>query len=208
MAGPHAPTLAVDVDGTIWSCYERAFDEVERLTGDRLNLADMTSYDYLFDRYSREIGIQAFAFATEPSYCVSRTLYEGCEKALKSLKVLGINVRFVTHNHDPDRMRDPVTAWLQGIFGEVPVDVMHTSENKADHLLEIGAFGIVDDKPESLENVADLGLLAMTLVQPWNKDLVFERPDVNGFVSWDGFLRTFAGVTPCIEHSVFGGWHG
>lgn len=205
MAGSHAPVLGLDVDGTIWSCYERAFEYIERLTGDHLSHEDMTSYDYLFERYSPEVAIEAFAFATDPAYCFRRILYRGCHPALRSLARHGVDIRFITHTYDPDLMREPVTEWLRLLFGNAEVDVLHHTESKADRLLEVGAFGIVDDKPETLLEVADEGLLAMTLIQPWNKETVASRDGIVGFESWRYFLVTFSEALAARGHALIGG---
>jgi hypothetical protein len=51
-------------------------------------------------------------------------------------------------------------------------------------LRDIGAFGLIDDRPETLERVADAGLWAAARIQPWNRELVAARPDVHGFSDW------------------------
>ena len=63
---------------------------------------------------------------------------------------------------------------------------------KLDLVRRLGAFGIIDDRPETLARVADAGLWAATKLHPWNRDLVAARADVHGFSDWrevPGLLR-------------------
>jgi hypothetical protein len=49
---------------------------------------------------------------------------------------------------------------------------------------EIGAFGMIDDRPETLERAADAGLWVAARIQPWNREFVAVRADVHGFSDW------------------------
>jgi len=59
-----------------------------------------------------------------------------------------------------------------------------TTEDKLGILHELGAFGLIDDRPEILERAADAGLWAAAKIQPWNRELVAQRADVRGFSDW------------------------
>ncbi len=59
-----------------------------------------------------------------------------------------------------------------------------TVEDKLGLLDSLGAFGMVDDRPDTIARVADAGFWAATMIQPWNRELVAERADVYGFESW------------------------
>ncbi|CAA9472751.1 MAG: hypothetical protein AVDCRST_MAG58-4049 [uncultured Rubrobacteraceae bacterium] len=51
-------------------------------------------------------------------------------------------------------------------------------------LEELGAFGIIDDRPDTIGRVADASLWAATKIQPWNRALVARRNDIHGFSDW------------------------
>jgi hypothetical protein len=57
-----------------------------------------------------------------------------------------------------------------------------TTQDKLGVLRELGAFGLIDDRPDILER--DAGLWTAAGIQPWNRELVAERPDVHGFSDW------------------------
>lgn len=59
-----------------------------------------------------------------------------------------------------------------------------TAGDKLGVLRELGAFGMIDDRPDTIELVAGAGLWAATLIQPWNRKIVTKRRDVHGFSDW------------------------
>jgi hypothetical protein len=88
----------------------------------------------------------------------------------------------VTRN-DPGVVGPHLEPWLRENFGpEVGLTV--TGGDKLGILRDLDAFGLIDDRPETLVRVADAGWWTATKIQPWNRDLVAERPDVHGFSDW------------------------
>ena len=59
-------------------------------------------------------------------------------------------------------------------------------------LRELNAFGMIDDRPDTLEDAADAGLWTAAKLQPWNREPVSKRPDINGFEDW----REVLGLLP------------
>jgi hypothetical protein len=88
----------------------------------------------------------------------------------------------VTHN-DPEIMTPRLRPWIEAHFGP-NVGLTVTTRDKLGVIEELGAFGLIDDRPDTLERVADADLWAATKIQPWNRDLVARRSDVNGFHHW------------------------
>ena len=62
-------------------------------------------------------------------------------------------------------------------------------------LEELGAFGLIDDRPDTIRRAADAGLWVATMLQPWNRDLVARRDDVHGFSDW----REVRGLLPPVR---------
>ena len=67
-------------------------------------------------------------------------------------------------------------------FGQ-GVGITVTAGDKLAVLREIGAFGLVDDRPETLERVADAGLWAAARSSRGTA-IVAARADVHGFCDW------------------------
>jgi hypothetical protein len=94
----------------------------------------------------------------------------------------GIEIHFVTHD-DPEFMTPHLEPWLKAHFGP-GVGLTVTTEDKLGILEELGAFGLIDDRPDTIERVASTGLWAAAMIQSWNRDLLTRRRDVHGFSHW------------------------
>jgi hypothetical protein len=70
--------------------------------------------------------------------------------------------------------------WLRTHFGPA-IGLTVTTGDKLDILEELGAFGLIDDRPDTIGRVADAGLWAAAMKQPWNRDLLARRSDIRGF---------------------------
>ncbi len=178
------PVLAVDIDSTIYEFSDSLIESTKELKGDTITKEEISDWYYLQKRYGNEEAEEIFIHALAPEKVAHRELYPGCKSVLDTLRQTGVELHFISHNHNPDGMNDAVREWLAPKFPLVPVDILHSSEPKLDKLLELDALGILDDKPETLEAVADAGLIAATLIHPWNQKLVNERPDIMGFRRW------------------------
>jgi phosphoglycolate phosphatase-like HAD superfamily hydrolase len=177
-------TLGVDVDSTVWDLTawvcEAAFD----VTGEALDPETCATWTHVLDAYGESAAMEIYARALAPHRVREREPYPGAEEALRRLQgERGIQIHFVTRNWDPEAMKPHLEPWLKEHFGpEIGLTV--TTEDKLDILRDLDAFGLVDDRPETLARVADAGLWAATLIQPWNRSLVAGNANVHGFTDW------------------------
>jgi 5'(3')-deoxyribonucleotidase len=176
------PTLACDVDSTIWNTGAWVCEVVLEVTGETLDVESVSTWTHLLDAYGEETTTEIFDRVLSPERIRDRELYPDAGEVLHRLQgERGIKVHFVTHGDDViEPYLDP---WLKELFGR-GVGITVTAGNKLAVLREIGAFGLVDDRPETLERVADAGLWAAARIQPWNRELVVARADVHGFSDW------------------------
>ena len=178
------PTLVLDVDSTVWDTGDRVREVVLEITGDTLNLEAITTWTHVLDAYGEQATTEIVARVLSPERVHEREPYPGAPEVLRHLQdECGMRVHFITRNHDPAAMTPYLEPWLKEHFGsEIGLTVM--TGDKLGVLRELGAFGIIDDRPELLERVADAGLWAAARVQPWNRELVARREDVHGFSHW------------------------
>jgi hypothetical protein len=180
-------TLGVDVDSTIWDLTEWVCEAVLDVTGERLDPESTTTWTRILDVYGEEAAMEVYDRVLSPGRVHEREPYPGSVEVLHSLQEeRGIEVHFITRNWDPEVMRLHLKPWLRRHFGS-RVELSVTSEDKLDILQEIGAFGMVDDRPETIRRVADSGLWAATIIQPWNRELLASYTNVYGFTSWQEF---------------------
>jgi hypothetical protein len=176
------PTLACDVDSTIWNTGARVCEVVLEVTGEALDLESFSTWTHLLDAYGEETTTEIFDRVLSPERIRDRELYTDAAQVLLRLQgERGVEVHFVTHGNDViEPYLDP---WLREHFG-TGVGLTVTAGDKLAVLREIRAFGMIDDRPETLERVADAGLWAAARIQPWNRELVAARADVHGFSDW------------------------
>ena len=85
-------------------------------------------------------------------------------------------------SHRRDRARDATAHWLERIG--MPYDDLHVSFDKVSRCVELGIDVLVDDSPVNLVKAKRAGIVAATLIHPWNEEVV-EAGDAIGAVSWE-----------------------
>ncbi len=178
------PTLGVDVDSTVWDLTAWVCEAVLDVTGERLDPEMITSWTHVLDAYGESAAMEIYARALAPHRVREREPYPGAAEVLLYLQEeRGMRVHFVTHNWDPEAMKPHLEPWLKEHFGS-NVGLTVTIEDKLDILRALRAFGMVDDRPETIARVAGAGLWVATKIQPWNRSLVAENANVHGFEDW------------------------
>ena len=194
-----APILGLDVDSTIWDLSAWVCEAVLDVTGETLDPESISTWTHVLDLYGEEAAMVIYARALSPRRVREREPYPGSAEVLRCLQEKGVRIHFITHNWDPEAMTPYLKPWLEECFGP-DVGLTVTTEDKLGILEDLGAFGMVDDRPDTIAGVADAGLWAATMIQPWNRKLVAERENVHGFVSW----REVPGLLPPLPNGAGG----
>ena len=159
------PTLCTDVDSTIWDAGAWVCSAVLDITGETLDIDRITTWTHILDTYGEETTIAIFDRVFDPQRVRDREPYPGAPEVLRTLQErFGIQIHFVTHN-DPEVMAPQLGSWLRTHFGP-DVGLTVTTGDKLDILEELGAFGLIDDRPETIGRVADAGLWAVAKPSP------------------------------------------
>jgi 5'(3')-deoxyribonucleotidase len=166
------PTLCIDVDSTLWDTGAWVCAAVLEVTGEELDVEEVTTWTHLLDTYGEET-----------TRIREREPYPGAPEALRALREdFDIGIHFVTHN-DPETMTSRLQPWLEEHFGP-DAGLTVTTGDKLEVIRDLGAFGLIDDRPDTIQRVADADLWAATKIQPWNRNLVARRTDIHGFRHW------------------------
>lgn len=177
------PVLCLDVDSTIHSAedaYDTAAIEVFGKPFYNGTTKDWYDSEYLTERFGEEYW-RIFESALCPTKIPQRRLYEGCQESILELKE-DWEITFLTNNHRPNRMHQPLKRWLTGLFGEVNLRV--TSKYKVPLMKEIGAFGLIDDAPNNILGALEEDYFVGCILQPWNEEIVNDSPEVHGYKNW------------------------
>lgn len=175
--------LGVDVDSTVWDTGAWVCDAVLEVTGETLDIETATTWTHVLDAYGEEATTRIFDRALSPERVREREPYPGASEVLRRLQEHGVKIHFLTHNWDPASMTPRLEPWLKEHFGP-GVELTVTTEDKLGILRDLGAFGMIDDRPDTIRRVADAGMWAAAKFQPWNRELLSTRPDIPGFSEW------------------------
>ncbi len=177
------PTLCTDVDSTVWDTGAWVCSAVLEVTGEALDMDRITTWTNVLDAYGEQTTTAIFDRVFDPERVRDRDPYPGAPEVLRTLQESsGIQIHFVTHN-DLEMIGPDLESWLRTHFGP-GVGLTVTTEDKLGILKELGAFGLIDDRPDTIGRVADAGLWAAAKIQPWNRDLLARRSDMRGFSHW------------------------
>lgn len=168
------------MDSTVWNTAAHTAAAVLEVMGEILDPEEMHTWVHLLDAYGEAATTEIFDRVFDPARIREREPYPGAPEVLLAMQE-EIDIHFVTRN-DPG-IRPHLEPWLKANFGpEVGLTV--TTGDKLAILSDLAAFGLIDDRPETLARAAEAGLWAATKLQPWNRDLVAARGDVHGFSDW------------------------
>jgi 5'(3')-deoxyribonucleotidase len=177
------PTVCLDVDSTLWDTGAWVCAAMLEVTGEELDVEEVTTWTHVLDTYGEETTTLVFDRVFDPARIRERKPYPGAPEVLRAIqRDFDIGIHFVTHN-DPETMAPRLRPWLEEHFGP-DAGLTVTKEDKLGIVEKLGAFGLIDDMPDTIERVADADLWAATKIQPWNRDLVARRSDVHGFRHW------------------------
>ena len=102
--------------------------------------------------------------------------YPGAVETVRRWHDEGHWIHITSHRRDS---AGPATArWLERIG--MPCDDLHCSFDKVTRCVELGIALLVDDSPVNIARARERGILAATIVHPWNEELVGEDGVVGG----------------------------
>jgi uncharacterized protein len=89
-------------------------------------------------------------------------------------------------SHRRRSTHEATAAWLERIG--MPYDDLHCSFDKVPRCVELGIDVLVDDSPVNIEKARAEGIVAATIIHPWNEEIVAED-GVIGARDWPGLKQ-------------------
>jgi len=81
-------------------------------------------------------------------------------------------------SHRRDATRAATARWLDSIG--LPYHDLHCSFDKIARCVELGIDLLIDDSPVNIARAREKGILAATIVHPWNEDLIDQDGVIGG----------------------------
>jgi uncharacterized protein len=171
--------IALDIDSTLhhyWGLLERI--ALERFG---VEIPYATQRTWGITQLEREELIEAVAESHSDANIEAAEPYEGAVEAVRRWHGEGHWIHVTSHRREACA---PATRrWLEA--AGFPYDDLHCSWDKISRCVELGIDVLVDDSPVNIQAAREHGMLAATLIHPWNAELVAgDDPGVVGAERW------------------------
>ncbi len=157
--------IALDIDSTLhhyWDLLERIAQE---RYGVSLPYADQS--DWGITALERDQLIAVVEETHSDENIENAVPYEGAVEAVRRWHEAGHWIHVTSHRRTSC---DPATRrWLESTG--IPYDDLHCSFDKITRCVELNIDVLVDDSPVNMRRALEEGMLAATLIHPWNEPL-------------------------------------
>jgi len=179
--------IAIDIDSTLHQYWDQLSAAARRRFGIALPYEEQLTWGIALLRPEQvracveETHSEASVLAAEP--------YPGAVEAVAAWHREGHFIHITSHRAVTSHAA--TERWLRRI--ELPYDELYCSYDKIARCKEIGIDVLIDDSPVNLERALDAGIMAATLLHPWNRDLC-QTEDVISAPDWPTLAQRLAPV--------------
>jgi hypothetical protein len=161
--------IAIDIDSTLHHYWDVLSEISLRRFGVEL------PYEEQFSWGITRLRPEQLALCIQESHCDKRILagrpYAGAVQTVRSWHEQGHFVQITSHR--AVECAPATSAWLANIG--LPCDELHCSFDKIARCVELNIDLLIDDSPGNLLAAIEHGMLAATIVHPWNSDVCAEE---------------------------------
>ncbi len=169
--------IAIDIDSTL----HHYWDLLERIAHERygVRLPYSEQSDWGITVLERDQLVAAVEETHSDQNIESAMPYPGAAEAVRRWHEAGHWIHVTSHRRESC---DPATRrWLEA--HDIPYHDLHCSFDKITRCVELKIDILVDDSPVNMRAALEKGMLAATLVHPWNEALIGE-PRVVSAEEW------------------------
>jgi uncharacterized HAD superfamily protein len=160
--------IALDIDSTL----HHYWDLLDRIAQERYGVAlpYAEQSDWGITALERDQLIAVVEETHSDENIENAEPYEGAVEAVRRWHDAGHWIHVTSHRRTTC---DPATRrWLES--REIPYDDLHCSFDKITRCVELDIDVLVDDSPVNIRRARENGILAATLIHPWNESLKSE----------------------------------
>jgi hypothetical protein len=158
--------IALDIDSTL----HHYWDLLERIADERYGVAlpYEEQRDWGITALEREQLIECVRETHSEENILSAEPYPGAVEAVRAWHDDGHWIHVTSHR--AGHALDATRRWLERIG--MPYDDLHCSYDKVTRCVELGIDVLIDDSPVNIARARAEGIVAATIIHPWNEDLV------------------------------------
>jgi hypothetical protein len=169
--------IALDIDSTL----HHYWDLIDQISQDRYGIE--LPYDEQTEWGITLLERHQLVACVEESHSDENVLsgepYPGAVEAVRAWSDAGHWIHVTSHR--AGSAHGATEQWLDKIG--MPYDDLHCSYDKISRCVELGIHVLVDDSPVNLSGARAEGMIAATIVHPWNQELV-GKDGVIGAADW------------------------
>jgi uncharacterized HAD superfamily protein len=174
--------IALDIDSTL----HHYWDLLQRIALDRhgVQLAYEDQRDWGFTDLERDAMIQCVEETHSDENIAAGVPYPDAVETVRDWHEQGHWIHVTSHRRTSTH--EATAAWLDQIG--MPYDDLHCSFDKVPRCVELGIHVLVDDSPVNIVKAQAEGIVAATIIHPWNEELV-ASDGVIGAPEWRGLKQ-------------------
>jgi uncharacterized protein len=169
--------IALDIDSTLHHYWQ----QLQRIARQRygVDLPYEQQRDWGITALERDALIHCVEETHSDENIEAAEPYPGAVEVIRGWHDAGHWIHVTSHRREATRAA--TARWLEAI--ELPYDDLHCSFDKVSRCVELGIDVLVDDSPVNITRARDAGMLAATIIHPWNEELI-GRDGVVGGRDW------------------------
>ena len=173
--------IAIDIDSTLHHYWDELADSAKRRFGVELPYDDQHTW-----RISRlrDEQLRAVIADTHSDAAIARAQpYPHAVEIVNAWHEAGHWIHITSHRAEALPPGHRSSGWPPSACSH---DDLHCSYDKVSRCVELDVDVLIDDSPVTLASAIENGMVAATLVHPWNRDLCEEETDVVCADDWPG----------------------
>ena len=169
--------IALDIDSTL----HHYWDLLRRIVRERydVDLPYEDQRDWGITALERDALIHCVEETHSDANIEAAEPYPGAVEVVRDWHEAGHWIHVTSHRRDSARAA--TERWLERIG--LPFDDLHCSFDKVTRCVELEIDVLVDDSPVNIARARQAGILAATILHPWNEEVV-EEEGVYGGRDW------------------------
>jgi beta-phosphoglucomutase-like phosphatase (HAD superfamily) len=175
--------IALDIDSTL----HHYWDLLERVAQDRygVSLPYEEQHDWGNTGLERDQLVAVIKETHSDANIEAAEPYPGAVEAIRGWHDAGHWIHVTSHRRET--CAPATTRWLERMG--IPYDDLHCSFDKISRCVELDIDVLVDDSPVNIADARANGMLAATLIHPWNRAVLTEDEGVIAAEDWPSLAR-------------------
>jgi uncharacterized protein len=188
--------IAIDIDSTLHHYWDELAIAAKRRFG--VDLPYDHQHTWKISRL-RDEQLRAAIADTHSDAAIGRARpYPDAVETINAWHESGHFIHITSHR--AERCQPATERWLAAIG--LQYDDLHCSYDKVSRCVELEIDVLIDDSPVTLARAMESGIVAATLVHPWNRELCEEEAEVVCAEDWRGLAAALERRLPRLQRAA------